>query len=325
MSEINAANSITMTHELVYTLKVRDAMRRDVLTVTPENTLREVQIMLREHRISGTPVLEHDQLVGIVSIEDIINALDRGHIEERVGKWMTRRVITIQENMPLRRAVDVFQHYHFGRIPVTDSNGKLCGIVTSEDIVVRLMLELSSMAEDATRRENERLATGDAPAEDGSEMTMEFPVRTGDFDNAGIASARIKAALKERGVDIKVIRRAAIATYEVETNVIIHSIGGKVTVKINNDRIRIEATDWGPGIPDVEQALIPGFSTASELVRTLGFGAGMGLPNIRKCSDRFQINSQPGVGTTVEFEIDLHLNQEETGQTEVSDATQPGC
>ncbi|NLC55339.1 MAG: CBS domain-containing protein [Armatimonadetes bacterium] len=314
MSVIGAANGFSVAHELVYTLKVRDAMQKDLVTVTPGTTLREVQGLLREHRISGTPVLENDLLVGIVSLEDIINALDHGHIEESVGRWMTREVVTIQENMPLRRAVEFFQRYQYGRLPVVDAEGRLCGILTQADIVVRLMLELNRMAEEAARRETELLAQAGAATTSGPAVTMEFSVNAGDFDNAGIASARIKSALQERGVDLKVARRAAIATYEAETNIIIHSIGGSVKAQIDADRITIEAADWGPGIEDVERALRPGFSTASELVRAMGFGAGMGLPNIQKCADRFRIESTPGTGTRLHVEIDFDSTTSDGGE-----------
>lgn len=306
MSVINSTNGFSVAHELVYTLKVRDAMSRNVVTVTPDNSLREVQSLLREHRISGTPVIEDSRLVGIVSLEDIIAALDHGHIEARVGDWMSSNVVTIQENMPLRRAVEFFQRYHFGRLPVLDAEGKLCGVLTQADIVVRLMLELNRMAEDAARREMALLQRAGAPITRGEEVTMEFPVNAGDFDSAGIASARIKTALKERGVDAKVARRAAIATYEAETNIIIHSIGGAITARIGAESVTIQAADWGPGIENVEMALRPGFSTASELVRAMGFGAGMGLPNIQKCADRFHIDSKQGSGTRLEIVIDLH-------------------
>ncbi|MBI3944729.1 MAG: CBS domain-containing protein [Armatimonadetes bacterium] len=302
---IGTANGFSVAHELVYTLKVRDAMRTDVITVTPENTLREVQVLLREHRFSGTPVLADGRLVGIVSIEDIINALDRGHISQRVADWMTRSVVTIQDNMPLSRAVEFFQRYPYGRLPVLDSGGRLCGILTPSDIIARLMVELNRLAEDAARRETDLMARAGTRVTDGSELKMDFRVSAGDFDNAGIASARIKAVLKERGVDARIVRRAAIATYEAETNIVIHSMGGKIHTAINAERVLVEAIDWGPGIEDVEKAMQPGFSTASELVRAMGFGAGMGLPNIQKCADRFEIHSTVGSGTHLRIELDL--------------------
>ena len=176
------------------------------------------------------------------------------------------------------------------------------------------MVELNRMAEEFARREIELLTGAGTRVTRGQETTMEFDVNAGDFDSAGIASARIKAALKERGADAKIARRAAIATYEAETNIIIHSIGGKITARINADRVLVEAVDWGPGIADIEQALRPGFSTATELVRALGFGAGMGLPNMQKCADRFKIESKPGTGTHLHMEFDLQSAASDGGE-----------
>lgn len=296
------ADDFTFIQELVYQLKVRDAMTTKVITVTPDHTLREVQRILREARISGVPVVEGDELVGIVSIEDIIKALDKGYIEEKVGKWMTKNVVTIRDNVPLVRAVAEFERHKFGRLPVVDKDGKLVGIITRGDIVKRLMFELNKLAEMHASKEAQRMVCAPEAPRSG-EVVLEADVRAGDFDNAGIISSQIKKELEARGIDRKIIRRAAIATYEAETNIIIHSIGGKITVHITDDKIAIKAVDWGPGIEDVQKALQPGFSTASEFIRALGFGAGMGLNNIQRCADKFEIKSTLGLGTELNIEI----------------------
>lgn len=145
---------LTLVSELVYQLKTRDAMRR-VITCRPEQTLRDVQHLLRANRISGVPVVKDGFLLGIVSIEDIIKALDKGYIDETVEKWMTREVVTVRVDTPLRQAVDCFERYQFGRLPVVDAEGKPVGIITPEDIVFRLMLELTRIAEEAERRHQE--------------------------------------------------------------------------------------------------------------------------------------------------------------------------
>ena len=145
MSVINHTNGFSVAHELIYTLKVRDAMSRDVVTVVPDNSLREVQALLRERRISGTPVLDNGRLVGIVSLEDIISALDHGHIEERVGDWMTTNVVTIQDNMPLHRAVEFF------RRPLVDPAHAGLGIPPRR-ISWSPMEELNRIAEECPQR-----------------------------------------------------------------------------------------------------------------------------------------------------------------------------
>ena len=136
-------------------------------------------------------------------------------------------------------------------------------------------------------------------------LTFEYQVPGDDFTRAGEASSSVKNKLKMMGVDSGAIRRVAIAMYEGEINMVIHAGGGAIKVMVTDDNIRIILADTGPGIPDVEKAMQLGYSTAPEEVRSLGFGAGMGLPNMKKYSDNMQINTEVGVGTTVT--MDIHL------------------
>lgn len=136
-------------------------------------------------------------------------------------------------------------------------------------------------------------------------LTFEYQVPGDDFTRAGEASSSVKNKLKMMGVDSGAIRRVAIAMYEGEINMVIHAGGGAIKVMVTDDNIRIILADTGPGIPDVEKAMQPGYSTAPEEVRSLGFGAGMGLPNMKKYSDNMQIDTEVGVGTTVT--MDIHL------------------
>ena len=135
---------------------------------------------------------------------------------------------------------------------------------------------------------------------------MQYEVPGDDFTRAGEASGAVKGKLKQLGFPADVIRRVAIAMYEGEINMVIHANGGVADVEIDPDCVRITLTDHGPGIPDVEQAMKEGFSTAGDVARDLGFGAGMGLPNMKRCSDDMQIDTQVGVGTTVTMKI--HIN-----------------
>ena len=136
-------------------------------------------------------------------------------------------------------------------------------------------------------------------------LTFEYQVPGDDFTRAGEASSSVKNKLKMMGVDSGAIRRVAIAMYEGEINMVIHAGGGAIKVMVTDDNIRIILADTGPGIPDVEKAMQLGYSTAPEEVRSLGFGAGMGLPNMKKFSDNMQIDTEVGVGTTVT--MDIHL------------------
>lgn len=133
-----------------------------------------------------------------------------------------------------------------------------------------------------------------------SGINLEFVVAKEDFSKAGEASSSIKKTLKKLGVDSKIIRKVAIVTYEAEMNIVIHSIGGKIVVDIDTEKIKIQAIDQGPGIEDTEKAMEVGFSTASQKVRELGFGAGMGLPNIKRNSDDFHISSVVSEYTKIE-------------------------
>jgi len=119
-----------------------------------------------------------------------------------------------------------------------------------------------------------------------------------DFENAGFASTEIKKRLKQSGIAPATIRRAAIASYELEMNIVVHSDGGRITAEYGPDEVVILSEDSGPGIEDVDKAMEQGFSTANEWIRSLGFGAGMGLPNVKSVSDEFSIESSAN-GTTV--------------------------
>lgn len=131
-------------------------------------------------------------------------------------------------------------------------------------------------------------------------LHFDFEVHSGDFTKAGDASSRVKRILQQIGVDATIVRRVAVACYEAEMNVVIHTHdGGQVALDADLDRVVIIVSDNGPGIEDVEQAMMPGFSTAPDSIREMGFGAGMGLPNMKNCSSEFHITSSKGSGTTV--------------------------
>lgn len=134
-------------------------------------------------------------------------------------------------------------------------------------------------------------------------MYFEFNVNGGDFVNAGYASSQVKKTLKEAGVEPSVIRRVVIALYEAEVNIVAHAHKGIIKVDIEKDGIKMVLEDEGPGIADIQQAMQKGFSTASESVREMGFGAGMGLPNISENSDNFSIKSEVGKGTVLDIFI----------------------
>lgn len=132
-----------------------------------------------------------------------------------------------------------------------------------------------------------------------------YPIAAGDYERGGEASKQLKGLLKQIGADPGAIRRTMIAAYEAEMNVVIHANGGEMRVAVAPDQVEVAVLDEGPGIPDIDRAMREGFSTAPAQAREFGFGAGMGLPNIRRNSDRFTIHSQPGQGTQVRFLVRL--------------------
>ena len=135
------------------------------------------------------------------------------------------------------------------------------------------------------------------------QLTFTYEIPGDDFTRAGEASSAIKNKLKMLGVENSAIRKVAIAMYEGEINMVIHANGGILTVTISDKEIVMILADKGPGIPNIEKAMQEGYSTAPEEVRSLGFGAGMGLPNMKKYSDDFHIESEVGVGTTVTMKV----------------------
>ena len=132
-----------------------------------------------------------------------------------------------------------------------------------------------------------------------------YSIHAGEYQTAGDASANIKRKLKQIGIGSTVLRRIAVASYEAELNLIIHSDGGELSVEMTPEYIMLTSADVGPGIADLNKAMQEGFSTASEEARGLGFGAGMGLPNMKRNADGFSIESEVGKGTTIQMRFDL--------------------
>lgn len=305
MDHISEHAPASKLQELAYELKVAHAMNPQVLTVTPEMTFDEFRVLLRERRISGAPVVDRDQrdrMVGIISIEDLIVWLSRGYTEGCVGEVMTRDVFSVFDDEPLVRAIQAFEAHPFGRFPVLErQTGRLIGILTKGDIIRCMLQTLEGRFEEEENREYRGSDIFDEVSGDAVCVTFEYSVTGGDVSRAGECAGRLKTNLLRLGIPPVVVRPIAIATYEAEMNIVIFTPGGKITAEVRPERITVTAVDNGPGIPDVEKAMQPGYSTAPDWVRELGFGAGMGLPNIRRNSDTMRIDSSVGNGTRLEF------------------------
>lgn len=291
---ISTTGSPSVILELIHRVKVKDVMTSKVHTAEKTTPLKVIQAIMRENKISGVPILEDYRLVGMISVDDIIRALDQGYISSPAELHMSRKLIVLEDDMPISFGITYFEKYKFGRFPVINKERELVGIVTSRDITLGLLMELNRTIEEMEHQIRAQVQ----PLPEGQER-KEFFVRQYDYEQAGRASTEIKKYLNDKGVDRKILRSIAVASYELEMNLVNHSVGGFMIFTIQSDRVIIEAVDKGPGIPDLAKALTEGWSTANDWIRSLGFGAGMGLPNTRRVCDEFEIQSEVGVGTKV--------------------------
>lgn len=298
---ISTDDSPSVILELIYRLKIKDVMTTALITARRGDSLRHIQSLMRDNYITGVPISEEKRLLGIVSIDDIVTALDKGTIDDTAERRMTRNVIVLEDDMPLSFAISYLNKYRFGRFPVLNKARELVGIITSKDVIKALLVEMNR---EVLRLEQIQAQAAGRPHADG-ESDLEFRTTRYDFEGAGHASTEIKKALKRLELDPKLVRRIAVASYELEINQVVHSYGGTIRCEIRPDRVTVTAADTGPGIPDVSLALQEGWSTANEWIRSLGFGAGMGLTNTKRVSDEFAIESADGSGTIVKSVIYL--------------------
>lgn len=303
---------ITRVQELVYELEIEDVMSRDVITVSPQTSMLEVREILREHQISGVPVVKNGELVGILSIEDLIKALAEKTMHVSVEEKMTPNPVTLRADEPVIMALSYFDKYEFGRFPVVDGRGRLVGILTRGDIIHGLLRKLEiEYHEEEIRLYRARHIFEDVVS-DRTSVVLRYDVLAHDFEHAGEASLNVKLVLTRLGASPLIVRRASTVAYEAEMNVIIHTDeGGEIIVEVQLGQIVIRAVDTGPGIPDVALALQPGFTTAPQWIREMGFGAGLGLANIQKWADEMRLESPLGKRTVLEAVIYLNRKDEQ--------------
>ncbi len=292
--------------ELAGNLKIRDVMTRKVFAVTRTCTMRDVQVIMKSNAINGVPVMDDKYLIGFISVHDIMNAFEQGWMQDPVTKHMTTGVHTLSEEQPLSFAMSAFSKFPYRRFPVVNRHNELTGIITLRNINMALIQELSRQL-NVIETEGGRITP--AATSENCIFYRIYRIARYDFESGGKASAELREQLQARGVAPKIIRRAAVACYELEINIIAHSYGGTLTIYVDRDRVRITANDFGPGIPDIDQAMSEGYSTASDWIRSQGFGAGMGLPNTKRLSDEFVIQSGVDMGTMVKSVV--YLNPQE--------------
>lgn len=279
-------------------MRVGDVMTRKVITVHPTDLMSGLRSVFKQNRISGIAVVDGDRLAGLVSLEDFIKWMADRQQDCAVEEKMTTRVETLYEDEPLVAAIGKFERTGLGRFPVLQRQPKrLAGIVTKGDIIEGLLkkFEIDYHQEEIQRYRPSDVFEGIEA--DRSSLVFQYEVRGQDIQRAGGCSSRLKKTLRRLGLSPDLLRRVAIASYEAEMNVVVFTEGGSLRATIEPSQVLLEVEDCGPGIADLEKAMQPGYSTAPEWVRDLGFGAGMGLNNIQKNSDRFDIQSELGRGT----------------------------
>lgn len=298
--------------------RVKEFMNQEIVVISYKRKVKEAKEIMRLKNLTGIPVIdENKKLVGIISVLDIIKVLEhegKEGLDMPLEDVMTYPVETLLPEEDIVKAFYKFKKYGFGRLPVIDTSNRVIGIITPMELAegfarylgIQENTENITKISDADRQDDNVIKLeNSADNEEGDKalLNMRFNIIGGDFNRAGEASGQIKAKLKQLGIDSETIRRAAIASYEAEMNIVIHAYEGALMVTVAEKYIKIIAKDKGPGIPNIELAMQEGYSTASDKIRELGFGAGMGLPNMKRCSDEFEIQSEVGVGTSVKMVI----------------------
>lgn len=303
------AQEITRLEEVSYELRTADVMNRDLKCLAPTDTMRALFEILHKSHISGVPILDADSLVGIISQEDLMRAFADGDQDAPISKYMTPKVITVKSYEPVIRALEIFARTKIGRLPVVNENDVLVGMLTKGDITRGVLVAIQKDYQEEEIRRYRASHLFEDIISDRTSLILRYKIKPRDFTNGGQASSHIKRALLRLGASPQLARQCGIAVYEAEMNLIIHSNnGGVLRIQVEPRRILMQTSDDGPGIPDVMKALQPGWSTASEQARSMGFGAGMGLVNIKRCVNKMDIESSPK-GTKLFMEINLRSDE----------------
>ena len=306
------AEYITRGEELAYELKIDEVMGNSIISFSPEMDMKSVLEIFRQERISGGPVVSNDKLVGVVSLEDLIHCLMNTDLDAPISKYMTADPITVKITDQVIEALKLFVSTNLGRLVVVDIHGNLAGIVTKGDITRGILKALQQDYEEEELIRYRASHLFEDIISDRSSLILRYTIKPRDFKHGGEASSNIKRALLRLGASPQIARRCGIAIYEAEMNLVIHTInGGILHVEIEPEQISIKVSDDGPGIADTALALQPGYSTANEEIRELGFGAGMGLINISRCVDWMDLESSLDKGTTLRMKIFVKKNKQD--------------
>lgn len=284
-------------------LDASSVMSSKLYALHPEDRVATARVLMRERSISGVPIVDADfRLVGLISVSKIIEALADGRLADSLDSVMTRDVIALKHDDSFATILSYFQRYKFGRFPVTDEGGKLLGMITDMDVLSAIIRSFYSVYVHDQRRTVTLGSFSALSKEFENSADFTYDIDCTGLENAGVGSARLKAFLQSKGLSEAVVRRASVCAYEAEINVCIHAGGrGSLRAIAREGEVIVRVEDEGPGIENIDLAMKEGWSTATDEIRELGFGAGMGLPNIRRFSDHLVIMSGKGKPTKVEM------------------------
>ncbi len=250
--------------------QIKDFMAKPPITLPRTATMHAAKELMRQNGISVIPIVDKKGFLrGIVSIENIINALEQGHINDPIGKHMMKNVEWLLEDMDVPTAIQFFTKYDYGRYPVINRDIRVVGVVTQGDLINYIYrriggIYLHNKIRDEKLQHRKRVkSTGKQTRDQRFSYTIDHP----DLDLAGEGSTLFKRYLNESGFPPDATRRASIALYEAEVNVVIHAGGnGVIKAYLDNNQVYILVRDIGPGFDDIELAVQPGYTTASDEV-----------------------------------------------------------
>jgi CBS domain-containing protein/anti-sigma regulatory factor (Ser/Thr protein kinase) len=287
-------------------LRAADIMTSTVTALPPDKKIAHAKEMMKIKKISGIPVVDESRrLIGIVTLEDIINALEFHRINEPIRNLMTRKVVVVRLDERLSEIVAKFDEFGFRRFPVVDEDGTLRGIISRKDMLNGILKKFDLIYVHDQKRSstlNTEISSITGKKLEVADAKFHYGIDTTDINAAGTGAALLKKFLSDKSYPAEVARHVGVATYEAETNVIIHSHGsGDIYCFLQEDLIMVQVLDDGVGIEDMEKAMVEGYSTAPDYVRELGFGAGMGITNMKRFADKLVILSEKNAGTQVEM------------------------
>ena len=301
-----SSDKLSQYASLFEDIKAAQVMVSRVVTVAPDRKISYAKEMMKIKKISGMPVVDEKRmLIGIISIEDIIRALETNRINEPVRTIMSTQVVSIHVDENLASIVAKFENYKFHRFPVVDNDNRVRGIIAQKDILHGILEKFNLIYIHDQKRQNtlntdHSVITGEML--NAAAAAFHSDIDTVNVSSAGTGASILQKFLEKKKLDNEIIRRIGVCTYEAETNVVIHSKGtGHILCFIDEDRIIVRVIDNGIGIEDLDRAMRGGFSTAPDYVREWGFGAGMGIPNMKRFSDKLVILSEKKTGTQVEM------------------------